>query len=97
MITRKDYMAKRATFTEFYQAVNATAGLVVRDKALLDRVRVALDAGDVHLNTIPLAVWDRHALCAQGALARAFKAHGDFYSLAGGVCAVKTAARDAVT
>lgn len=95
MITRKDYMSKRSTFTEFYRAVNKTAGLVCTDKALIVKVRAALDAGDEHLNTVSMAVWDTRALRVQGALSRAFKAHGDCYSPAGGVCATKQAARDA--
>lgn len=96
MITRKDYIAGRATFTEFYRAVNATAGLVCRDKALLFKARAALDAGDEHLNSIPLRIWDMHAACAHLAVARALKVHGDSYSLAGGVCSMKQAARDAL-
>lgn len=93
--TRSDYMAGRCSFEDFYRAVNQTGGVRFTDAALLVRVRKALAAGDKHLNTIPLATWDAKALGAQLTLSRALRAHGDFYSLAGGVCCMKQAARDA--
>lgn len=95
--TRQDYMTGKVTFAEFYRAVNATAGLKITDADLLQRVRAALAAGDEHLNTIPLPVWDGRAMFARCALSRALREHGDFYSMAGGVCCLKQAARDAVT
>ncbi len=96
MHTRSDYMAGQCSHAEFYRAVNKTAGFIITDPRLLDRVRKALASGDEHLNTIPLRIWDGVAVNAQAALSRAFKAHGDFYSLAGGVCCAKQAARDAL-
>ena len=93
--TRQQYMNHECSFAEFYRAVNATAGLVMSDGPFLDRVRKALAAGDEHLNSIPLSEWDAKALEAQSALTRALRGHGDFYSLSGGVCCMKQAAKDA--
>lgn len=94
--TRADYLEGRATFAEYYRAVNHSAGIRVTNADFLARVRKALAEGDEHLNTIPLAEWDKLAVYGRRALSRAFKEHGDFYSMAGGVCAYKQAARDAV-
>lgn len=93
--TRADYLAGVVDHQTFYRAVVATAGVRVTDRALLERVREALRGGDQHLNSIPLGLWDNRANGARGALSRALKEHGDFYSLAGGVCCMKQAARDA--
>lgn len=109
MITRSDYMAKRATHAEFYRAVNATAGYslraeytytnffrsVVTVRNIVERARAALANGDEHLNSIPLPIWDGIASAHKAEIGRALRAHGDFYSLAGGVCCVKQAAKDA--
>lgn len=93
--TRADYMGGKVTHREFYRAVAETAGIIVTDAKLIDRVKRALADGDEHLNTIPLGEWDMMAVSAQswGGLHSAFKAHGDGYSLAGGVCLFKTMAR----
>jgi hypothetical protein len=94
--SRADYMAKRCTFEDFYRAVNATAGLKIRNADLLARVKRALVNGDQHLNTIPLVTWDVMAIGHESQIRDALRQHGDFYSLAGGVCCLKQAARDAV-
>ncbi|MFN3612621.1 hypothetical protein [Tepidimonas sp.] len=96
--TRAQYMAGQVTFADFYRAVNETAGVrfAGRGGITLDEVKKALASGDEHLNSIPLVRWDALASGAEYALRSALKAHGDFYSQAGGVCCMKQAARDAV-
>lgn len=90
--TRTEYMNKECTFAEFYTAVLATAGITkMKPCDLLTRAQASADP---HLNDIPLIVWDRYAAAYQSSLARAFKAHGDFWSLSGGVCAVKQLVRN---
>ena len=95
--TRADYMSGKVSFADFYRAVANTAGISYRnaDPAFLARVKAALASGDEHLNTIPLVEWD-HRGCGLLAAARAFKAHGDFDSMAGRVCLLKQVAKDAV-
>lgn len=93
--TRKEYMDKKVSFEAFYRAVNATAGVKISDPELIAKVKAALADGDEHLNSIPLPHWDMLAHSERHALARALKEHGDFYSLAGGVCCMKQAAKDA--
>ena len=90
---RSDYMAGKVTFEEFYASVAKVAGISYAQSDLLPRVKLALEAGDEHLNTIPLSVWDRRAAYTSAAVARSLKLHGDFYSLAGGVCVHKQAAK----
>ena len=94
--TRRQYMDKEVSFADFYRAVNQTAGISLERNPIIAEVKTALEAGDEHLNTIPLQHWDAMAFSVQQALTKAFKEHGDSYSLAGGVCAMKQAARDAV-
>jgi hypothetical protein len=90
MITRADYMANSATLHQAYYAeVAADARLTIRPDLLARVVR----STDPHLNDIPLAVWDNISLAYQSSLSRAFKARGDFWSLAGGCCAAKAQAR----
>ncbi len=94
--TRKQYMSGEVSFTDFYRAVYQAAAISLKpDSPLISRVRTALTEGDEHLNTIPLKEWDMMAAQNGSRLARAFKAHGDFNTMAGGVCAMKQAARDA--
>ncbi len=93
--TRDDYMQGRCTHAAFYRAVNKTAGLVISDTALLQRVSKCLAEGDEHLNRIPLSFWDGMGPALSGNLRRALKEHGDFWSMAGSVCCLKQAARDA--
>lgn len=94
---RQRYLNKEISHADYYRAIAATAGVSYEnaDARFLDRVRRALAAGDEHLNTIPLAEWDARSTSIFG-LHNAFRAHGDIYSLAGGVCLVKQAAKDAV-
>lgn len=95
--TRAQYMNKQVTFEDYYRAVARDAGVTFVDapQKFLQRCKKALDAGDMYLNTIPMATWDSYAYAAHRATSPAFKRHGDFWSLAGGVCIAKQAARDA--
>lgn len=95
MITRADYMENRATYEEYYRDVNSAADLRVTDE-ILDKTESALIRGDEHLNSISLGLWDIWAAPARDALQKAFKERGDFWSMAGAVCALKVAAHDAL-
>lgn len=94
--TRKQYMDKEVSFATFYRAIYMEAGVSLKsNKDLISEVRQAIADGDEHLNTISLRCWDLLAVAAESRLGTAFKSHGGFYSLAGGVCAIKQAALDA--
>lgn len=97
MPTRAQYLAGKVTFEAYYRAIACNAGVSFASgsRAFIDRVKRALVAGDKHLNTIPLAIWDGYAIAAQSATGPTFRRHGDSWSLAGGVCVAKQAARDA--
>jgi len=89
--TRQEYLDGTVTFEQFYTAIVQDAGIAFPDY-LLSEVISALAKGDEHLNTIALRRWDVLAACAKSAIAPAFKRHGDYFSLAGGVCVMKQAA-----
>ncbi len=93
--TRAEYLNKTVSFEDFYRAIAKDAGISFAGSDILPRVKRALASGDEHLNTIPLATWDIYAGAAKHATAPAFKAHGDSWSIAGGVCVAKQAAKDA--
>ena len=97
-MTRKDYMDGRVTHAEYYTSVAKAAGVSFADSQMLPKVRDALEKGDEHLNTISLTTWDAMALfpTCRANISRALKAHEDFWSLAGGVCTLKQAAKNAV-
>lgn len=88
MITRKEYMDGRATFEQYYGEIVGTRRPF--NAAFIKRVVVALTAGDEHLNTIPLKEWDNYPV---GVPSQPFDDRGDFLTLAGRVCYLKTAAR----
>lgn len=93
-ITRADYMAGRATHRQYYADVVKTAGISYHvEDALVER---AAESTDPHYNDIRLRTWDCEAAFKRSFLSRAFKVHGDFYTDAGGVCAIKEAVRQAV-
>ena len=98
MTDRQRLMAGKITHADFYRLVAKSAGVSFynADPDFLDRVRKALQAGDEHLNTIPLGYWDMIAGSLLPTAKKAFKQHGDFYSLSGGVCLCKQMAEDAV-
>ena len=96
MLTRKEYMADsqnlhRAYYGQFVtqrmqQSVVATFGI--------ERLLSAFDA-DNHLNGIgPVQKWD--GFVQPFDVQKALKACGDHYTLAGGVCIAKEAARKAI-
>ena len=96
--TRAQYMNKQVTFEDYYRAVAKDSGVSFRNapEEFLRRVQKCLAERDEHLNKIRLSTWDMYALGAKSSTSPAFKRHGDFWSLAGGVCVAKQAARDAV-
>lgn len=87
--TRQDYMNKLCTHEEYYaQFVNeGTKSLVLR---CIGRERI-VNSKDEHFNDIPLKLWDNLVPKAPGS--GKFKDAGDYYTLAGGVCMLKEAAR----
>ena len=93
--TRADYMNNLVTFAEYYRAIAKDAGISFKNSTMLPCIKRALANGDEHLNTIRLSEWDVLSICAKHATAPAFKAHGDWWSIAGGVCVAKQAAIDA--
>jgi hypothetical protein len=97
MITRADYMANSKTlYRPYYLELATAAGIdLSADLPLINRCRDALKAGDVHLYAVPLGSWDARALALQGPISRAMKERGDTWSIAGGVCVLKEAARAA--
>ena len=97
LINRKEYLSGRVTFEEYYREVNRLAGIKFgADHWAVIEAKEALVNGDVHLNSIPLRDWDMMAAAASRSLSLALKELGDFYSMAGGVCALKQAVIDAV-
>lgn len=102
MITRADYLNHLATHDEYYLEIAAEIGLAPRPEdspEFAERVRHSLGNGDPHLNLIPLGTWDSKGsalMLYNGERVRAaFKARGDFVTLAGLVCLVKAAWRKA--
>lgn len=95
MITRDQYMNGSATHSEYYsdlvREIEASDGLFDLPCSV-DRVAEAFKK-DPHLNTIPLRHWDQFATIQSGRMVAALKARGDSYTLAGGVCILKEAAR----
>ena len=98
MLTRKDYMAMpysdcraemNARHRQYYgQFVTpATISLVV---AAIGAKRIR-ESTDPNMNDIPLSMWDSLVPGLPGS--GKFKEAGDYYTLAGGVCLAKEAAR----
>ena len=93
-MTRTEYLnapreqaatAHRAYYGQF--VTPATIEMVVRAIGA-DRLRASTDP---HMDDIPLRMWDVLAPGLPGS--SGFKEAGDFYTLAGGVCLAKEAAR----
>jgi hypothetical protein len=100
--TRSDYLNGRCTHREYYAAICKDGGVSFfpGEPFIKNRVRPALEAGDEHLNTIPLHEWDRMAGGTKErpipfTLAQAFRDRGDYATPAGLVCVYKEAARRA--
>lgn len=95
--TRADYLAGRATHREFYGAIVREVGIRFRaDDPLVVKCRAALEAGDEHFNKVQvMAKWDAIAASFIGTN-RILREHGDYLTLAGGVCIAKEAIRQAI-
>lgn len=92
--TRAQYLNGECTHREFYGAVVKDAGIRYTPEDFI--VQRAMESKDGHYNDIPLTAWDAEAAVARPAISRALKAHGDFWSLAGGLCVVKEAVRQVI-
>jgi hypothetical protein len=97
MMTREEYMAhptSEKNHRAYYGEIAKAAGVQV-PADIVERTRQLLKDGDRHLNRIPLGLWDRMALQSpqRADITRELKARGDFWSLGGGVCVMKEAAR----
>lgn len=92
---RDAYLDNKITHEQYYGSVADDAGArFPEDSAVIDEI--IAEGGDV--SSIQLYRWD-HMICHscdKGKTREAFKAHGDFWSLAGHVCMLKEAARQAV-
>jgi hypothetical protein len=93
-MTRKDYMSGTVTHQQYYGSVVKAAGIKFdSDDPIVQRAKGSVDP---HYNDIPLGRWDAMALFARPSIAAALKQHDDGWSLAGGVCTMKEAVRQAV-
>ncbi len=89
MFTRKQYINKECTNEQYYgQFVNAGTKARVLSGIGLDALKKSTDP---HFNDIPLHKWD--GLVANCPGSAAFSKAGDYYTLAGGICLLKEAAR----
>lgn len=98
--TRSDYLRDcrdPTAFHRYYGGIIADSGGAKAFARRLPRpvadIRAALAEGDVHLNTIPLHLWDRMAVPVSARAAAALRARGDYPTLGGAVCILKEAAR----
>ena len=89
MVTRNQYLNGECTDRQYYgQFVNAGTKARVLSGIGLAALKKSTDP---HFNDIPLNKWDNlvpHCPCSAG-----FAKAGDYYTLAGGVCLLKEAAR----
>lgn len=91
------YLNGDISFREFYKPIAKAIGAHIPER-IMAKVRACKETsafrGDdsLTLNEIPLSVWDALGASYAYAARDAFKAAGDFYSLAGMVCALKTQA-----
>jgi len=93
--TRQEYMDGKVSFEDYYETIAQESGISFSRSSELPRIREALANGDEHLNTISMTYWDNLAYAAQPSTMPVLRAHGDGWSLAGGVCIEKAAARKA--
>lgn len=96
MYTRQDYLSRRCTHEQYYaQFVTEQVKDLVAQSIGIDRLKASIAPA---FNDIPLLEWDSlvpilevyHDMRAKK------KAHGDTWSIAGGVCILKEAARQLV-
>ena len=89
MFTRKQYLNGECTHRQYYgQFVNAGTKARVLSGIGLAALKKSTDP---HFNDIPLHEWD--GLVANCPGSAAFSKAGDYYTLAGGICLLKEAAR----
>lgn len=91
--TKADLHSNKVSHDEYYLSIARESGISYAGHKDLLRVKELIDSGDVHLNEIPLPMWDARAIACEAALTRVLKARGDFYTLSAGICAHKAAAR----
>ena len=94
---RARYLDGEISFREFYAPIAKALGVRIPESIMARvrqcRERSAFDGGQhLTLNEIPLSVWDAMGRHRDADAQNAFKAQGDFWSLAGMVCALKTQA-----
>jgi hypothetical protein len=94
-MTRKDYMDGVVSFEQYYTTIAEESGVSFKNADIIPCVVRALANGDEHLNSIPLSTWHSYAIYEKPATSPVFKVHGDSWSLAGGVCVAKQAAKNA--
>jgi hypothetical protein len=82
-------MEGRATFEQYYGEIAKAAEVRVPDWLL----EMAQKSKDEHLNDIGLVIWDNAAIPFYDRIRAALHERGDGWSLAGGVCVMKTVAR----
>ena len=91
-------MNNEITFEQYYTSVAERAGIKFSPGPFLDRVKIALENGDEHLNTIRLREWDSMGCnpWTKSSITKSLKDHGDGWSIAGSVCVLKQAAINGV-
>ena len=89
MFTRKQYINKECTNEQYYGqfVMPATRAWVLSGIGLAELKK----SNDPYFNDIPLHKWD--GLVANCPGSAAFSKAGDYYTLAGGICLLKEAAR----
>ena len=94
MFTRKQYMNKECTHSEYYSQLAPIFTATIRSQKTQEEWK-ALLAEDKNLNNVPLEFWDCLSKGAKGIIARKnFVINGrKTWSLSDGVCAAKEAAR----
>lgn len=95
-ITRQDYMNGKATHAEYYSQFVTPEIIEIVRREIGEKKLLA--SKDVYLNNISLHRWDEIASNFIAPLIReGLKKAGDGYSLAGGVCVAKNAARQIIS
>jgi hypothetical protein len=89
--TRQEFLEHKCSFQEYYGSIVQEVGIRIGD-SLMEKVRNALSAGDDHLNSIPLEIWDSLTAGSSPFVVSAMKRRGDIWSKAGAVCVLKQAA-----
>lgn len=92
--TRSQYLNHECTHRQYYeQFVNASIYSMVKDAIKRRKVDiVAAIKEDEHINNVPLPFWDNLAGNLYDVNTK-MKLAGDYLTLSGGVCIVKTAAK----